>query len=165
MSEAGLMIPEERWFTNLRTKGNTGAASIFIMLEEAFNGGRFAPGDRILLMVPESGRFSVSFVHLTCVRGADTADEPLPTKAASPIRAERGLDWLLEELALVWAGFETQLSRVPIVKRIETGTASLEDYRSLALQPAPAGLGGGTLDHQGGVQPHGGVHRPPAPSS
>ena len=67
MSEAGLMIPEERWFTNLRTKGNTGAASIFIMLEEAFNGGRFSPGDRILLMVPESGRFSVSFVHLTCV--------------------------------------------------------------------------------------------------
>ena len=131
MSEAGLMIPEERWFTNLRTKGNTGAASIFIMLEEAFNGGRFAPGDRILLMVPESGRFSVSFVHLTCVRGADNADEPLPTKAASPIRANRASDWLLEELALVWAGFETQLSRVPIVKRIETGTASLEDYRSL----------------------------------
>ena len=54
-------IPEEKWFTNLYTKGNTGAASIFIMLEEALNSGRFKPGEKILLMVPESGRFTVSF--------------------------------------------------------------------------------------------------------
>jgi 3-oxoacyl-[acyl-carrier-protein] synthase-3 len=71
MSEAGLMIPEERWFTNLATRGNTGAASIYIMLEEAWSTGRFTPGDRVLLMVPESGRFSVSFVHLTCVDGKE----------------------------------------------------------------------------------------------
>jgi 3-oxoacyl-[acyl-carrier-protein] synthase-3 len=71
MSEAGLMIPEERWFTNLRTRGNTGAASIYIMLEEAWSNGRFRPGDRVLLMVPESGRFSVSFLHLTCVDGKE----------------------------------------------------------------------------------------------
>jgi 3-oxoacyl-[acyl-carrier-protein] synthase-3 len=70
MSEAGLMILEERWFTNLRTRGNTGVASIF-MLEEAWSTGRFRPGDRVLLMVPESGRFSVSFVHLTCVGGQE----------------------------------------------------------------------------------------------
>jgi 3-oxoacyl-[acyl-carrier-protein] synthase-3 len=71
MSEAGLMIPEERWFTNLATKGNTGAASIYIMLEEAWSTGRFRPGDRVMLMVPESGRFSVSFVHLTCFDGKE----------------------------------------------------------------------------------------------
>ncbi len=70
MSEAGLMIPEDRWFTNLHTKGNTGSASIFIMLEEALNGGGSSSGERILLMVPESGRFTVSFVHLTCVDGS-----------------------------------------------------------------------------------------------
>jgi 3-oxoacyl-[acyl-carrier-protein] synthase III len=127
MTEAGLMIPEEKWFTNLRTRGNTGAASIFIMLEEAFNGGRFAPGDRILLMVPESGRFSVSFVQLTCV------DATTPTKSATDQSEEDDFDaeWLFQELALVWAGFETQLSRVPIVKRIESRTATLDDYRSL----------------------------------
>ena len=34
-------------------------------------------------------------------------------------------------MALVWARFEIQLSRVPIVARIEKGEASLEDYRSL----------------------------------
>ena len=33
----GLTIPEEKWFTNLYTKGNTGAASIYIMLEELLN--------------------------------------------------------------------------------------------------------------------------------
>lgn len=127
MSEAGLMIPEEKWFTNLRTKGNTGAASIFIMLEEAFNDGRFSPGDRILLMVPESGRFSVSFVHLTCVGPTDEigADE---TATAAESDASQ---WLLQELALVWASFENQLSRVPIVRRIESRTATVEDYRNL----------------------------------
>ena len=71
MAEAGLMIPETRWFTNLATRGNTGAASIYIMLEEAWSTGRFGPGEQVLLMVPESGRFSVSFVHLTCVDGKE----------------------------------------------------------------------------------------------
>lgn len=121
MSQAGLMIPEEKWFTNLATKGNTGAASIYIMLEEAFNTGRLSPGDRILLMVPESGRFSVSFVHLTCVE-ADSSETATTDNAS---------EWLAAELALVWAGFETQLSRVPIVRRIESHTATIEDYRRL----------------------------------
>jgi 3-oxoacyl-[acyl-carrier-protein] synthase III len=128
MSEAGLMIPEEKWFTNLHTKGNTGAASIFIMLEEAFNGGRFAPGDRILLMVPESGRFSVSFVHLTCVDATAASTQHVIESAESDDDCS---EWLLQELALVWAAFEIQLSRVPIVRRIESGTATLDDYRSL----------------------------------
>jgi 3-oxoacyl-[acyl-carrier-protein] synthase-3 len=138
MGEAGLMIPEERWFTNLRTKGNTGAASIFIMLEEAFNGGRFSVGDRVLLMIPESGRFSVSFVHLSCVDGSSASRTEFTAAASAdpgPVTARAGeasaSEWLLEELALVWAGFETRLSTVPIVRRIETGTATIEDYRSL----------------------------------
>lgn len=126
MGEAGLMIPEEKWFTNLRTKGNTGAASIFVMLEEAFNNGRFSPGDRILLMVPESGRFSVAFVHLTCVSG----DEPPETEAVT-VESEETPAWLLEELALVWAQFERQLARVPLVQRIESYQATSVDYRNL----------------------------------
>ncbi|HVR77666.1 MAG TPA: iron-containing redox enzyme family protein [Acidimicrobiia bacterium] len=138
MSEAGLMIPEERWFTNLRTKGNTGAASIFIMLEEAFNAGRFSPGDRILLMVPESGRFSVSFVHLTCVAGSNQPETAKENEVAISVEttdqaaeSEQSPEWLFEELAMVWAGFETQLSTVPIVRRIEQREASLDDYRAL----------------------------------
>ena len=67
MVDIGIEIPKDRWFTNLSTKGNTGAASIFISLEEAFNNGLFKEGERIMLMVPESGRFMCCYVHLTCV--------------------------------------------------------------------------------------------------
>jgi 3-oxoacyl-[acyl-carrier-protein] synthase-3 len=136
MSQAGLMIPEDRWFTNLHSKGNTGSASVYIMLEEAWRTGRFQEGDRILLMVPESGRFTVSFVHLTCL-GPDAkghADGPGPValpEAAQPQPPAPGPDWLIEELALVWAEFERRLSQVPVVGRIESGQARIEDYRRL----------------------------------
>ena len=136
MTEAGLMIPEEKWFTNLQTKGNTGAASIYIMLEEALRTGRFSPGDRILLMVPESGRFTVSFIHLTCVAPESTPDGPtqeafraLASLPATPIQSDRR--WLIEELALVWADFERRLSQVPIVARMEARQMTMDDYRRL----------------------------------
>jgi 3-oxoacyl-[acyl-carrier-protein] synthase-3 len=67
LAEVGLDIPEDRWFTNLTTRGNTGSASIYLMLEEAMSSGRFKPGDRILALVPESGRFVMSFMQFTCV--------------------------------------------------------------------------------------------------
>lgn len=67
MEEQGFHIPYERWFTNLTTKGNTGAASIYIMLDELFNSGRLTKGDRILCFIPESGRFSVCYMLLTVV--------------------------------------------------------------------------------------------------
>lgn len=60
-------LDTDRWFSNLETCGNTGSASIFIALEEAFRTGRFSPGETILLAVPESGRFSFAFAHLTVV--------------------------------------------------------------------------------------------------
>ena len=60
-------LDTDRWFSNLETRGNTGAASIFIALEEAWHDGRFAPGETVLLAVPESGRFSFAFAHLTVV--------------------------------------------------------------------------------------------------
>ncbi len=60
-------LDTDRWFSNLETRGNTGSASIFIALEEAWSTGRFAVGDTVLLAVPESGRFSFAFAHLTVV--------------------------------------------------------------------------------------------------
>ncbi|MFO7766688.1 MAG: beta-ketoacyl-ACP synthase III [Pelovirga sp.] len=67
LRDAGMDIPEERWFTNLTTKGNTGAASFYIMLEELFRSDRLKKGDRILAYIPESGRFSIGYLHLTVV--------------------------------------------------------------------------------------------------
>ena len=65
--DAYFEIEAEKWFTNLAYKGNTGAASIFIMLEELFHSGRIRKGDRLLCFVPESGRFSVGYALLTAV--------------------------------------------------------------------------------------------------
>ncbi len=60
-------IPENIWFTNLHKVGNVGAASGFLMLDEIFNSGELKKGDTLLLMIPESARFSYTFVHLTTV--------------------------------------------------------------------------------------------------
>jgi 3-oxoacyl-[acyl-carrier-protein] synthase III len=67
LTEIGFAIPEERWFTNLSSKGNTGSAAIYIMLEELMTSGKVQPGQRILCMVPESSRMLFGFVHLTAV--------------------------------------------------------------------------------------------------
>jgi len=60
-------IPFDKWFTNLTSKGNTGSASIFIILEELFHSGRLRKGQNLLCYVPESGRFSSSFLYLKVV--------------------------------------------------------------------------------------------------
>ena len=64
-NENGMPIPKEKWYTNLATKGNVGAASIYMMLEEVFNSGALKKGEKILLAVPESSRFSYMFCLLT----------------------------------------------------------------------------------------------------
>lgn len=63
----GIELPEEKWFTNLTKVGNVGAASPFLMLEELFVSGRLTKGEKILMMIPESARFSYAYVHLTVV--------------------------------------------------------------------------------------------------
>src|SRR6201991_375055 len=60
-------IPYEKWFINLYTVGNVGAASIFLMINELFNSGRLKKGERLLLLVPESARFSYMYAMLTVV--------------------------------------------------------------------------------------------------
>jgi 3-oxoacyl-[acyl-carrier-protein] synthase III len=63
--ECDMHIPKERWFTNLKTKGNVGAGSIYLMVDELFNSGKLKVGDKVLLAVPESSRFSYVFSMLT----------------------------------------------------------------------------------------------------
>jgi 3-oxoacyl-[acyl-carrier-protein] synthase-3 len=67
MDEVGFSIPREKWFSNLATKGNTGSASIYIMLDELLKSGRCVTGEKILCMIPESGRFSCAYMLLTVV--------------------------------------------------------------------------------------------------
>lgn len=58
-------IPFEKWFTNLSEKGNTGSASIYIMLDELMKSGKLKQGEKVLCYIPESGRFSSCFMLLT----------------------------------------------------------------------------------------------------
>lgn len=67
MKKIGFTIDDQRWFTNLYHKGNTGSASIYIMLEELFHSGRLRKGERLLCFIPESGRFSISYMLLHVV--------------------------------------------------------------------------------------------------
>jgi 3-oxoacyl-[acyl-carrier-protein] synthase III len=60
-------IPYEKWFINLYTVGNVGAASVFLMVNELFHSGRLKKGDTLLLLVPESARFSYMYAMLTVV--------------------------------------------------------------------------------------------------
>jgi len=65
LKDQDIEIPMERWFMNLKHVGNVGSASIYLMLEELMNSGNLKKGDKILLSVPESGRFSYSYAYLT----------------------------------------------------------------------------------------------------
>jgi len=58
-------IPYEKWFINLYTVGNVGAASVFLMVNELFHSGRLKKGEKLLLLVPESARFSYMYALLT----------------------------------------------------------------------------------------------------
>lgn len=58
-------LTAERWFTNLTRVGNIGSAAIFSALGELTQSGSLEKGDKILLLVPESGRFSYGTTLLT----------------------------------------------------------------------------------------------------
>jgi 3-oxoacyl-[acyl-carrier-protein] synthase-3 len=63
----GIDIPEHKWFMNLPRIGNIGAASGMLMVEELFNSGTLKTGEKILVMVPESARFSYTYILFTVV--------------------------------------------------------------------------------------------------
>ncbi|RYG52683.1 MAG: StlD/DarB family beta-ketosynthase [Chitinophagaceae bacterium] len=63
--ELGIGIPYEKWRVNLDTKGNVGAGSIYLMIDELFHSGMLKKGEKILLLVPESSRFSYMYGVLT----------------------------------------------------------------------------------------------------
>ena len=135
LQKGGLEIPEEKWFSNLTTKGNTGSASIFIMLEELMYSGKLKTGDEILCMVPESGKFSTSFMKLTVVGNDQTEDfsEALrePKSPEININQTDYSEWLIRQLTRTWIDFENKLNEVPIIKKIHGGTLKKEDYMLL----------------------------------
>ena len=136
-ARAGFDIPFERWFSNLSSTGNVGAASTFLLLEELLYSGRLKPGQRILCLVPESGRFLFGYMLLRVVEGsAERGSLPEPAELhAEPPQLRESADPLAQrlfrELAMVWFDFEEQLRQVSIVRKLYAGNFTIEDYRAL----------------------------------
>jgi 3-oxoacyl-[acyl-carrier-protein] synthase-3 len=134
-ARGGLNIALDRWFTNLYTKGNIGAASIFVQLEELFYSGRLTPGERIFCLVPESGRFTFAYMMLKVVEGTPTTKVKLEIPRTAVPHLEPSKDphaqRLIRELTGVWFEFEKQLHGVPIIQKLYSPEFTLEDYRRL----------------------------------
>lgn len=155
LDKAGCMVPEEKWFTNLYTRGNTGCASIYLMLEELFHSGKLQPGQKIFCFVPESGRFTTAYLLLTVVgnaiapQPAITAQTPTlitkaapmpettPTLSISEPQVETPSAYLLRQLALTWLEFERKLQSVPLIHKLNRDEFTLEDYKALLRNLRP----------------------------
>ena len=59
--------PVDYW-TNLASAGNTGSASIFIILDEFSRTQPINHGDKLMLFIPESGQFNFVLVSLTAIK-------------------------------------------------------------------------------------------------
>jgi 3-oxoacyl-[acyl-carrier-protein] synthase-3 len=138
-ARAGFEIPCERWFTNLYTRGNVGSASVFVLLEDLLHSGKLEPGQTVLSLVPESGRFLFGYMLLKVVEASGPPRPAQQTVAAlprtEPPQLETGSDplaqSLVRQLALVWFDFESSLRRVPIVAKLYGGNFTTEDYKAL----------------------------------
>jgi 3-oxoacyl-[acyl-carrier-protein] synthase-3 len=136
----GVELPRDRWFSNLHTRGNVGSASIYLLLEELLENPALEPGQKILCVVPESGRFLFGYMLLTVIAGEGARTDTAPVARSSmprtePPRLEANSNplaqTLVRQLAMVWFDFEDRLRRVPIVARLYDGQVTIDDYRAL----------------------------------
>ena len=167
LEQAGAMIPEQKWFTNLYTKGNTGCASIYLMLEELFNSGKLQSGEKICCFVPESAGFTTAYMMLTVVKSDASPQQesdyevsrrhrlnysssgfnklPSEPNLAAPqspldslkINNSPVTAKLLRELMIVWSDFELKLRTVPIVRKLHRGDFTRSDYQALLRNLRP----------------------------
>jgi 3-oxoacyl-[acyl-carrier-protein] synthase-3 len=145
MHKAGLAIPSERWYSNLTTRGNTGAASIFIMLDEFLRTRQVRPGERILCFVPESGRFTVAFAMIEVEAGDAAPTTGARTHSGSriappevapdviapphdPADAPEALRHLLGELASIWHDYRSRAWRTPVIRTLRERRFVRADY-------------------------------------
>jgi 3-oxoacyl-[acyl-carrier-protein] synthase-3 len=153
LDKAGLTIPRERWYSNLTTRGNTGSASIFIMLAEFLDTHQVKPGEKILCFIPESGRMTAAYMLIE----VEAADVPLITNPApvivsitpekitqpdigaphDPQSAPQHLQSLLTTLAGIWHDYRSQVWRSQVIHKLVSQQFSLEDYRNWTAQWVP----------------------------
>ena len=133
------MISEKKWFSNLYSKGNTGSASIIIMIDEFLNKKIPKHGEKILLMVPESGRFISSYMQCTVIypNSTITVEKSFKnTNIKAPvlnIGNKKPQAWLVRQLTQIWIEYETNLNKIPIVEKLNHGKLTIEAYKRLLL--------------------------------
>ena len=148
MQKAGLAIPRERWYSNLVTRGNTGAASIFIMLDEFLRTRAVEPGERILCFIPESGRFTVAFVLIEVEASGATQARTLPSEPSrdaddavppphDPANGPAALQHLLGELAAIWHHYRSRVWRTPAIRKLRDRRFTAADYVQWAAHWIP----------------------------
>lgn len=154
LDQAKLSIPDERWYSNLRFRGNTGSASIFTMLDDFIRSRQLRAGQRLLLFIPESGRFTVAFVVLRVVESESdsesNSERPFePTATSNAERTQSGSDnigaallpphsasadqppalaRLLRELTPIWHDYRSRIWQTALVHRIVQQQLQAADY-------------------------------------
>ena len=150
MAKAELSIPRERWWSNLAWRGNTGAASILVMLAEFLHTRALKPGEQVFGYVPESGRFMAAYmlfeveaveaspVTVAPRAAAATADDELVIAPPhDPAAAPEGLGALLTELAAIWHDYRSRVWRTPLVRQIRERRFAVPDYLNWMEQWVP----------------------------
>lgn len=173
LDKAGLGILPERWYSNLRWRGNTRAASIFVMLHDFLQDRRVEPGEQILCFIPESGRFTLGYVLLEVVGPrADAvvaAAEEVPAPHDPNSVADPRMRRLLMELAAIWHDYRSRVWRTPIMRKILTQRLTLPEFvrwmeqwipqvreGSFRMQKAVLGLGERFLALRALIETHAG---------
>lgn len=128
MQKSGFEIPRERWYSNLTQRGNMGAASIFVMLDDFMRSHELQDGQRLLCFVPESGRFTITFFQLTVVNANKRTVTPIPAPHESSPEHSPELGRLIADVAGVWHDYQSRLRRTPLLRRITTGQFTHADY-------------------------------------
>ena len=151
LAKAGLTIPRERWYSNLTTRGNTGSASIFIMLAEFLETHELNAGEKIFCFIPESGRMTAAYMLLEvedaslplagnfAFTSEHNATEDLSHIIAphTPEDAPQHLQGLLTSLAQVWHDYRSQVWRSPVIHKLVNNAFTQTDYCNWTSQWVP----------------------------
>jgi 3-oxoacyl-[acyl-carrier-protein] synthase-3 len=151
LAKAGLTIPRERWYSNLTTRGNTGSASIFIMLAEFLETHNVNVGEKIFCFIPESGRMTAAYMLIEVEDASLSLTETIASAPAqhapenvnhiaaphNPEGAPQHLQSLLSALAQVWHDYRSQVWRSPVIHKLVNNAFTQADYCNWTSQWVP----------------------------
>ncbi|MES2663538.1 MAG: 3-oxoacyl-[acyl-carrier-protein] synthase III C-terminal domain-containing protein [Pseudomonadota bacterium] len=140
IEKAGASIPRQRWYSNLKEKGNTGSASIFIMLDDFLKQKDIQVGQKILCFIPESARFTVAFIIMEVIgaegNNSTSCEEDFTSAILENIPApghdiditDEKMKHILQELSSVWHDYRSRFLRSTFNQKIIHQHLTAKDY-------------------------------------